>query len=232
MAAIFLVVSLVCGGLLAACSVKLLTDAGKGSSFLWLTPAKPHPAIAGIVAGVLVVLCALVVFLQLSSKLTDLDDKFERSEGELTSEKKKLKVANDDMKTLRGERDAEKAKLAEARKETGKLKKELDAKEEESVVGSEEAGHLKQRLTVVTGKLEAERKRAQTYAAERDIAKETTRAKEREIEKLKAAIEVEKQFRRDFTALVEEEEAKESSLSGRALRMYTKLRALRSRYKE
>ena len=125
MAAIFLIVSLVCGGLLAACSVRLLIDAGKGSSFLWLTPAKPHPAIAGIVVGVLVILCALVVFLHLSDEVAGLGNDLERSEGTLTGVQKKLDVANDDMKKLRSEYDAEKAKTAEAQDEIGKLKKKL-----------------------------------------------------------------------------------------------------------
>lgn len=229
MVIIFLIILLVCGGLVAALGAKLFADAKKGSSFMGVTLADGKPAIAGIVVGAVVILCAMVVFFALRSDVSGLSDRLERSEGNLRRKEKELGIANDKVKELTKKFEKGESELEQAQKETNKLKKDLEAKELERATVNKDAQHLKQTLETVRQKLGVEARKAENYRSERDIAKAMVDHKDGEIGRLKSVIEKEKQFRREYKALVEEEEAAPSANRNK---LYFKLMDLLNKYRK
>ena len=228
MSAIFFTLSLLCGIALAAASVKLFLATKKGVPFGGITLASPQPAMIGIVIGVVVLLSSLIVFFPLSSEVSDLGDQLDRAQGSLGSTQKHLETAGDDIEALKKERDEEKSRLADAQGQIDKLKKDLATKEEASVVKSDKAAGLEQVVESVRQQLAAKTREAEGLASELGIVKASVESARQEFEQLKKVMEKEKEFRRDYTALVEEEEA---APSGTRNKLYFKLLDLRNKYK-
>jgi chromosome segregation ATPase len=231
MATIFFLISLLCGIAIAAVSAKLFTDTKKGASFMGITLATPQPAIAGIVLGVLVLLGSLIVFLPLSSQVSELDDKLKRSEGSLSSTRKRLESTEEENEGLQKARDEKAALVAEAEGKIKDLEKELQDKQDASVVATGDVDRYKEEINSITQRLLAKTKEAEGLASELGLAKGRIETLAKDLEDLNKVLEAEKEFRRDFMLLVEEEQANESSLTGKALKIYMKLLDLRNKYK-
>ena len=227
MATIFFVICLLCGIGLAAFSAKLFMDTKKGSSLAGITLASPQPAIVGIVIGVLVLLGALIVFLPLSSEISEKKKELEGVNGNLSRMQGKYDDAELDIDRLTGERDEAKTDLGKAQDKIKELEKELKAKEEATVEKTGETEELENTISSLQQQLLNKDNEAQKLREEIAMLKSSMDVQKQEVTQLKQELETEREFRRDFKAMVEMEEA---SPSGTRNKLYFKLRDLRNKY--
>jgi chromosome segregation ATPase len=228
---LFFLLVLVAGLVLAGLSAKLFTDARKGSAFMGITLAAPGPAVGGIVIGVIVVVCGLIMYLSLSSSVADLNDQLTAKKGELTTCKKDLEGERASVSKLEDEIGKQKEAAASSAKKIGELTEKLDARESTEADASAEVERKRIELESVRKRLDEKREEAEKYAARVGIAENEAEVAKKKVEEARAEIESEKQFRRDFMAVFEELEALENTYAGVALKMYRKVRDLRNKYK-
>jgi chromosome segregation ATPase len=228
MASLFFVLCLLCGIAVAGFCAKLFVDTRKGASFMGFTLANPQPAIVGIVLGVIVLLSALIVYFGMNSQVGELEGKLKTAEGNLQTSAVSLDGANKKVDELDRKLKGKEEELKKSRDEAGKLKKELDAKEADTADQSHTTQKLEDAVDSLRQNVAEKTREAETLATELGIVKARIEPLEQEVQQLKSEMETEKQFRRDFTALVEEEEA---APSGTVRKLYFKLRDLLNKYK-
>lgn len=228
---LFFLLVLLSGVVLAGLSAKAFADSRKGSSFLGITLAAPGPAIGGMVIGVIVIVCGLIVYLGLSSSVADLSGQLTAKKGELTTSQNTLEGARATMTKLEDDLEKQKEALAAKTAAVDDLAKQLAAKESTGAEASAEVDRKKKELDSVLQRLRDKEKEVQDYAARVGIAENEADVAKKKVEQTRAEIEQEKQFRRDFMAVFEEFEALESTYAGTALKMYRQLRDLRNKYK-
>lgn len=228
---LFFLIILIAGIALGGLSAKLFMDSRKNASFMGITLAAPGPAIGGIVIGVVVIVCGLIVYLGLSSSVKDLDEKLTATKGELSTCQNKLGGANNSISKLEADLEKQKEATADKAKEVEDLAKKLAAKESTEADASAEVDRKKKELDSVLKRLREKEDEVRDLAAQLGIAKNEAETAKKKIDQTRNDIEAEKQFRRDFMAVFEELEALESTYAGVALKMYRKIRDLRNRYK-
>ncbi len=228
---LFFLLVLLAGIALAGLSAKLFVDSRKGSAFMGITLAASGPAIGGIVIGVVVIVCGLIMYLGLSSSVSNLDQQLQATKGELSTSQKNLEGARTTIGKL--EDDAKKQKNAAdaSAKEVEKLAQQLAAKESTEADASAEVDRKKQELDSVLKRLKDKQDEVRDISARLGIAENDAETAKKKVDQARTEIEAEKQFRRDFMAVFEELEALESTYAGVALKMYRKVRDLRNKYK-
>jgi chromosome segregation ATPase len=228
---LFFLLVLLSGATLAGLSAKAFADSRKGSSFLGITLAAPGPAIGGMVIGVIVIVCGLIVYLGLSSRAAGLSEQLTAKKGELTTCQGSLEVARTSLAKREEDLEKQKEALTARTADVNDLTKQLAAKESTGAEATAEVDRKKKELDSVLQRLRDKEKEVQDYAARVGIAENDAEVAKKKVEQTRTEIEQERQFRRDFMAVFEEFEALESTYAGTALKMYRQLRDLRNKYK-
>jgi len=228
MVTVLFLLGILCGLAIAAFSFKLFSDSKKGVAFMGITLSGPKPAIAGMVLGALAFLCLLVVFLSLSGSVSELDKDLDQTKGKLKRVGDEKESAEDKAEEMKKAFEEGKTKLTDANTEINKLQKELKDKEASSTVASGDVERSKEELNSVRQKLTAKKEEAEALATDLGIEKARVESLNQQIGQIMKDVETEKQFRRDFMALVEEEEA---APSGTVRKVLYKLLDLKNKYK-